>query len=336
MIKPKYQYEIIESIEQIEREYEMQVSLRITEKCNIACEYCLWRNGTVYEDNDLHTIIDKLYEFFVINEKSSVLIYFHGGEPTTHSELINVLDHIREKEKETGIDTYIEFQTNLVVGKKRFLDILDRIDGLNISLHLKELMKSKTLYSFERNWQYLVDTNYRILNLDIMLEYGIDNMYRYLRKVLKFLKYENIQISEMVYAYIDFEENDDRYNTRIRKQEYELYEKLYAKYNRNVQLYKIDGKIYETNDLFLEKLGCEGMACQAGYTHLVVNGDGNVFVCNTNMTNYLNDRNGEVYTNLIHDDKALMKLKLLQMIGYTKCRWEECSSDFYFGKRHLT
>ena len=136
----------------------------------------------------------------------------------------------------------------------------------------------------------------------------------------------------MVYAYIDFEEDSNRYNNSIKQQEFKLYSKLYKKYNKNEQQYQIDGTVYGTNELFLKKLNCKGMSCIAGVKHLVVNGDGNLFVCNTNMTNWLNDRNGEVFTNLVKDQAAVAKLRLLQKIGFTTCRWEECSSDFYFSK----
>lgn len=334
MIKPQYEYKVLESIEQVEREYEMQISLRITEKCNIACEYCLWREGTVYSLEDIITSIDRLYDFFVEAGKKRILWYFHGGEPTTHPDLLYILDYLREKAEETGVIIYIEFQTNLVCSLPRLKEILERIDGLNISLHLKELMKSKTIYAFERNYDYLIEIGYPIENLDIMLEYNIKNMYRYLRKVLKFLKYEKIKISEMVYAYIDFEENDERYNTQIRDREYALYEKLYKKHNKSEQQYLIDGKLYQTNDMFLEKLNCKGMLCIAGVKHLIVNGDGNVFVCNTNMTNYINNRGGEVFANLVHEKQAVAKITFLQRLGYTTCRWDECSSDFYFSKKH--
>lgn len=334
MIKPQYEYKVLKSIEQVEREYEMQISLRITEKCNIACEYCLWREGTVYPTEDILKSIDKLYEFFVDSGKKRILWYFHGGEPTTHSDLLQILDHIRQRANENNIIVYIEFQTNLVCSSVRLEQILERIDGLNISLHLKELTRSRTLSAFDRNFKYLIDINYPIENLDIMLEYNIDNMFRYLRGVLKYLRYGNIHISEMVYAYIDFEENSGRYNNQIRKMEYELYSKLYKKYNKNEQQYLIDGKIYQTNELFLQKLDCEGMSCVAGVKHLIVNGDGNVFVCNTNMTNYLNNRNGEVFTNLLTEKQAVAKLSFLQRLKYTTCRWKECSSDFYFSKKH--
>jgi len=226
MIIPIYEYKILPTIEQVEREYDIQISLRVTEKCNIACEYCLWHNGTRYETEDIIRIIDKVYEYFKLVQKDKALIYFHGGEPTTQPEIVRILDYIRSKEKETGIQTYIEFQTNLVVNLPRLKEILARIDGLNISLHLKELMKTNTLPTFEKNFDYLVSIDHPILNLDIMLEYRIENMFRYLRKVLKFLKYKNIQISEMVYAYIDFNENIARYNRQIEIKEFALYEKL--------------------------------------------------------------------------------------------------------------
>ena len=331
-IIPIYEYKVLQSIEQVERDYDIQFSLRITERCNISCEYCLWNHDIKYEHKSIDIIVDRLYELLAVLNKKSVLIYFHGGEPTTHPNLIQILKYIREKEQITGIKTYIEFQTNLVVKLEKLKDIIEIIDGLNISLHLKELIKTNSLKVFEKNYDYLVEINYPILNLDVMLEYNIYNMFSYLRKVLKFLKYENIKISEMVYAYIDFDEKKDRYNNSIRKQEYQLYEKLYKKYNKNEQQYQIDGVIYSTNDLFLQKLNCYGLKCIAGINHLIINGDGNVFICNTHMTNYINDRGGEVFTNLLNDANAVNKLRILNKLKCVTCKVDECSSDFYFSK----
>ena len=303
--------------------------MRVTEKCNISCEYCLWKSGVIYKKEHIITCIDKIFELLVQLKKQRVLFYFHGGEPTTHPHIIYILDYIRKKEHDTGIDTYLQFQTNLVCNVARLSEIMKRVDGLNISLHLKELLQTKTLTTFRRNFDWLVENQHEILNFDVMLEYNIDNMFRYLRTVLRFLKYEKIVISEMVYAYIDFEEEDERYNNQIRQAEYRLYEKLYQRHNKSAQLYQIDGKVYDTNELFLKKLNCNGMLCVAGIRQIVVNGDGNVFVCNTNMTNYLNNRNGEVFTNFVTDPAAVTKLRALSKMKHIRCKWDECSSDFY-------
>ena len=94
MIKPKFEYEVLPTIEQVESGYELQISLRITENCNISCDYCLWHNGTVYKTEDIITSIDKLFELFIEIKKNKVLFYFHGGEPTTHPAILSIIDYI--------------------------------------------------------------------------------------------------------------------------------------------------------------------------------------------------------------------------------------------------
>ena len=311
---------------------DLQISLRITERCNLSCPYCLWNHDIKYDTQDVITSINQIYELLATTNQTSVLFYFHGGEPSTHPGVVAILQHIRQAEHDTRIDTRIEFQTNLIMKQEKLTQILPLINGLNVSLHLKELIKSQTLPIFEANYEYLKTIHCEILNLDIMLEYGIDNMFRYLRKTLSFLKYDNVKVSEMIYAYIDFSEEPTSYNKSIRYKEFELYQKLYKKHNRGEQQYRIDGTVYNTNDLFLHKLNCKGMLCVAGIAHLVVNGDGNVFLCNTLMTNFINNRGGTAFTNLIHDPLAVRKLSALNRTKHIRCPVNECSSDFYFDK----
>jgi MoaA/NifB/PqqE/SkfB family radical SAM enzyme len=330
MIEPKYSYKILNSItDQPEIGYDVQVSFRITEKCNLSCEYCLWHSEIEYSLENILQSIDNLFLHFQNCYIKNVLFYFHGGEPTRHKDFLYILEYIRIKEKESKRNVYIEFQTNLVFSKLKIDKLFELIDGLNVSVHLKELFKTNTFSIFNENLKYIREKNYKLLNLDIMLEYNIENMFKYLRRLLYIIKENKSQISEMVYNYID--KTNEKY--KLIENEKKLYTKLYKKYNKSEQLYEIDDKQYSMNDLYFNKLNCSGMKCIAGYKQFIVNGNGDFFICNSSLTFFLNNINNEKpFMNIINDKYYLIKLKLFFMNKGSICKYNECIGDFYYGK----
>jgi MoaA/NifB/PqqE/SkfB family radical SAM enzyme len=325
-IKPNNSYEIININSTGGYNGKYFVTLRITEACDLHCSYCDWKDGKHYEYASIIESIDKLFEFFQKQQYKQIQFYFHGGEPTRHKNIVQVLEHIKHKSDETGIEAVTELQTNLTIKTDILTRILPLCDSLNITFHYLELVKRPhKLQAFNNNMQYIRTNGETIHNLDIMLEdipsEQIDEFYQL---VEGYLEYDKIINSEMIYG---FGYNSENYNEQTQKKHYEFYKK----YNKTDQQYKIDGKLYTTNDMFKNGLDCTGWWCAAGVTSIFVNGDGNVFNCGIHMTNHIQNHPDAPFTNLITDPTALTKMTILNKTG-TKCRWDYCGGDFYLEK----
>ncbi len=325
-IEPKESYQIIEINNEVKSlNYNYSVTLRITEACDLKCSYCHWHSGKAYKLEDIKTTIDKLFEFCVGEGFKGVLFYYHGGEPTRHRNVIEILKYVKSKGEETGINAYNEMQTNLTLKPALLKEMLPYCDSFDISFHYLELFKvGKKLEVFDSNYDWLVEQGVTIHNFDIMLEnVPEDQLQSFYGYIKKYLSYKYLINSEMIYGFCHY-----KYNKETAKQHLEFYNK----YNKTEQKYLIDGTEYNTNELFKKGLNCVGWHCTAGSDSLTVNGDGNVFNCGIHMTNYLRDCIPEkAYTNLVHDNIALTKLRILYKTG-TICRWDYCGGDFYLAR----
>jgi MoaA/NifB/PqqE/SkfB family radical SAM enzyme len=327
-IEPKESYQIISINSPDDIHIDYSVTFRITEACDLKCSYCHWYGGNNYKFEDVISTIDKLFEFFIKERMSSVLFYYHGGEPTRHRRVLDILKYIKSKSEDTGITAYNEMQTNLTLKPELLNDILPYCDSFNVSFHYLELTKrGNKLEVFNNNFDDLVKRNTKIHNFDIMLEnVPEENLADFYKYIKKYLTYENISNSEMIYGFCHY-----KYNEETAKQHLEFYEK----YNKTEQRYLIDGVEYNTNDLFKKGVNCVGWHCAAGTDSITINGNGDVFNCGIHMTNYLRECIPETpYTNLITEKVALTKLSILYKTG-TLCRWDYCGGDFYLDRNKI-
>jgi MoaA/NifB/PqqE/SkfB family radical SAM enzyme len=326
-VRPTKSYEIVNVNSQVDKNSNFAITFRITEACDLSCNYCDWHGGKHYAYDSIITSIDKLFEFFQKQKIKSVVFYYHGGEATRHNRVVDILKYIKSRSLETGIVAYNEMQTNLTVKTERLRDILEHTDLLNITFHYNELKRRPfKLKSFLKNFDYLLENNHEIHNLDVMLEHVDDaNVKEFQDLVKQLVEYKNIVNSEMIYG---FGYNNEEYNEKTKPQHYELY----SLFNKTDQAYKIDDKLYTTNDMFNMGLDCTGWWCGAGQETIFVNGDGNVYNCGIHMTNNINNFPDTPFTNLITDNSALAKLSILIRTG-TTCRWDYCGGDFYLNKQ---
>ena len=314
-IIPEHSYEIKNlNLPRIDGDF--SVTFRITDSCNLKCEYCFWNAGIHYDYKDIKITIEELFKFFKHEKMDNIIFYFHGGEASTHPRLFDIFRYLHEMKNMYNINIIIEFQTNLAMSN--LCDILEYIDLLNISYHYDELIKHQKHQVFMDNWEYLCKIQYQINTLDIMLE-NVKDVDIFHNNILKLLQYDNISNSEMIYAFCHYSNNPETYTKHI---------EFYKMHNKNEQQYIIDNKIYNTNDLFEKGLDCQGWKCDAGIQSIVVNGNGDVFNCGIHMTNYTNRKIGTPYTNLINDKHHHIKLKVLHQQG-TICKWDYCGGDFY-------
>jgi hypothetical protein len=325
-IRPQDSYDIVNVNDQAGKEVNYSVTFRITEACDLACSYCHWHDGRNYAYEDIITSIDKLFEFFQKQKFSAVVFYYHGGEATRHKNIVEVLKHIKDKSKETGIIAYNEMQTNLTVKEDRLRAIIPYCDLFNVTIHYLELKKRQyKLDAFCRNWKILVEEGVEVHNFDVMLEYiPEDQLQEFYDIVEDCLSYHTIVNSEMVYRF--------GYNYNFNEETAVQHKQFYDKHNKTEQVYNIDGKLYNTNDLFKDGLDCTGWHCGAGTESITINGDGNVFNCGIQMTGYIRNHTEIPFTNLVTDKLAVTKMSVLHSTG-TRCRWDYCGGDFYLSKR---
>ena len=330
-IKPKCSYQVLNN-DYAGLSKDMTVTFRITEACDLKCNYCHWHSGKHYAYEDIIASIDKLFEFFQKQKFRTVNFYYHGGEATRHPKVVEILKYIKQKSQETGITAYNEMQTNLTIQEEKLRAMLPYCDQFNVSYHYLELLVRNKLDDFERNWNVLKELNIRLHNFDIMLE-NVERDHKYYAgrqvkidaddfyaRVLRYLDYQNIENSEMIYGFCHYDYPEEIANKHM---------EFYKKHNKTEQKYLIDGVEYNTNDLFREGIDARGWHCAAGTQSITINGDGNVFHCGIHMTTHLRKCVPETpYTNLIHDNVALAKMSILYKTG-TICRWDYCGGDFY-------
>jgi len=337
-IVPQHHYKVLSPAEQSGGvEYQYMVTFRITEACDLKCNYCHWHSGRHYEYQDIITTIDRLFEFFVKQQFKSVLFYYHGGEPTRHPRCLDILKYIHQKGKETDIKAYNEMQTNLTIGEDKLREMLPYCDQFNASFHYLELKRLNKLKNFDHNWEVLKELGVEIHNMDVMME-NVERGDRWHQgKIIKivpeefyervkyYLTYDKIVNCEMIYGFCHYVYPEDVAAKHM---------EFYKENNKTEQRYDIDGKIYTTNDLFKLGVDARGWQCAAGQESITINGDGNVFHCGIHMTNFIRESQPETpYTNLVHDKLAVTKLSILYKTG-TTCRWDYCGGDFYLS-RHV-
>lgn len=337
-IVPKHSYKMLVGNDRSGFDQDFMVTFRITEACDLKCNYCHWHSGKHYNYEDIITSIDRLFEFFQQQKFKRVVFYYHGGEPTRHPRVVDILKYIKDKSVETRIDAHNEMQTNLTIGEDKLRALLPYCDEFNVSFHYLELRVKNKLDAFNRNWEVLKELGVVLHNFDVMME-NVERGNRFFNgkevsidpddfypRVVEYLKYDKIVNSEMIYGFCHYEYPEDVAEKHMA---------FYREHNKTEQKYEIDGKIYTTNDLFKEGIDARGWHCAAGQESITINGDGNVFHCGIHMTNYIRDCTPETpFTNLVNDALALKKMSVLFKTG-TKCRWDYCGGDFYLSKRPL-
>jgi len=290
LIKINNSFKILETLkDSVPTEFEIQ--FRITDACNLKCSYCHWNKGKQYSTNEILICLDKIEIFLKKMNIKSCTFYFHGGEPTTHPDLEIICKRI----KKIPIKTIIEIQTNLI----NDVSYIQEIDYFSISLHYLELKRTNNLDKFLNNYKKIKKIN----NLDIMLEdiYSYE-YYDFIKKLLN----SNPKNCEMIYGYYGglFTNHKD----------------FYDKYNKNTEIFEIDGKKYNTNDLFSQGLDCRNCKCSTTRTQMYCNGNGDLYYCATHLTQ------GKPFINILDKEIPTFIYKI-----DIKCEWNNCI-DFFVNR----
>jgi len=217
----------------------------------------------------------------IINEKfknKKITIYLHGGEPTTHSKFQDILKEIKK------YNFFLELQTNLD-NEKVILKNLKYINALDISFHYP-------------------------------------NSYSNFKKKIMFLKkYININCVDLVYV-PEFENEIYKMKNFLNKIKihneitYNFFESVqYEEFIKKSKIYNLltkDEKI--KNDYFAKRIKIIKKCNTTKYC--IINGDGNVFRCSQQLTNY------SPSGNILKDSSVLEKVLINDYCPFEYCGYE--------------
>lgn len=142
----------------------VHLSIGLSLNCSMRCVYCHANAGTgstPISDELLSRSVDFLFEDSLQKKVKKILVTFSaGGEPTFHwKKFQNIVQRIRDKERESGIATIIQMTTNGYYGDQYRKFIVERLDQVTLSFDGKREVQGRQRPS--RNGQ---DTFHRVLS----------------------------------------------------------------------------------------------------------------------------------------------------------------------------
>jgi len=261
----------------------LQFSLRVTELCNRDCDYCHYHSNINYKKEDIIKVIDACLEHA---RYDIPLFYFHGGEPSLHDDMEDILEYIKDKRE----DAVIEFQTNFD-DTEEVMDLLPNIDRLNLSFHFPDdniNEKLKLVKELKKTGKLNV--------IDLIYKPGFDKDFKKLRQMFNILKIKN----EITYSFFQADDyEDDIKKLGIKLTDTELVKNKYFRGEMKV------------SDLLQEDLLCDT------YNYCIINGDGEIFKCSYALTV------GKSYGNVIQDKEVLASTMNKGVCPFEYCGYEQ-------------
>jgi len=286
--------------------YEMQ--LRITDKCNYNCKYCHWKYGEHYNLDDIIKTISIATDCI---DRDSFRIYFHGGEPTIHPYYLDIIEFIFTLD----YNIVVELQTNLSKGVRGLQKLIKKFKQhqleINVSYHPNQV---KNFDLFKQKLDIVYKSG--MLNkIDVMMEHDEKAKEMIIDQSKKLLEEPYNDRIEFIYGYINYKNTIDMYKDFVEDN---------TIFNEQYEVTHESGEraIYNTNDLYSQGINFTGWYCSSGKDYIIINGNGDYFMCCANMFDT------KPTGNLI-ENEALFKVRTS---NYTKCKWSSCKGEFYLKK----
>ena len=152
----------------------LDVVLKITERCNLDCDYCYFFNAgddsythhaAIISDDTVALLVERLKQFSLVCELQRIEVYLHGGEPLLMPK--DRLDSICSQLKsnlEPVVDLSISIQTNGVLIDREWIDIFNK-HGVSVGVSLDGTKKHNDVHRFDHRGRSSYQATVRGLRL---------------------------------------------------------------------------------------------------------------------------------------------------------------------------
>ena len=283
------------------------LTIRITDFCNYKCHYCQWHYGKHYELSDIKQSLSTVVD---ITKYDNYRIYFHGGEPTSHPKLFEVLDYCFSLPK--GI--VCELQTNLSRNEAYLIKLIDRVAGKQFEVSASYHPTQAKDFNEFINKLDLLHANKVLGKIDVMLDHDSALRDTIINNCNQLLKRDYSDRIEFIHSYINYPSVSHLYSE---------YVNTGSKFSARYKVTDSAGtRICDTNDLYKEGINFTGWKCQVGKQYIILNGNGDYYMCCSNMLD--NVPAGNLIKN-----PGLFKIRTK---APTICKWKSCHGEFYIEK----
>lgn len=289
-------------------EDKLNITFRVTEKCNHSCYYCGWHDNTI----PLLPREDILFMFSEIKKntcKKKYDIFLTGGEPTIYPDFIDLVNNI---DKLFDGKTHFSIQSNTNLSPKFYEEITSQEISNKIKFSASfQYHQVKDLDKWKQNIKILNKANC-LSNVDLLLERQnvneIKNMFHHLRN-------EGI---ETVLVPIDEDPTaKDDYGDLMNLQGTMGYVYEYKYDDGSIEyIDDVDVKMKKLNQYIL-------MKCDAGYQNIVLSANGDISICSTHYESYTRTK-----VNLYKNPEELYKITSRPQL----CLWKTCQCEYWLKK----
>jgi organic radical activating enzyme len=305
--------ERIVEFEGVDRSDTLDITIRLSDRCNFTCNYCSYYDNTEKFFSKQHMI--RLFES-ILDEvpDRDIMFYLHGGEPTIVPKLQDILVHVLTKYNKQKIS--FEIQTNTSQHIKWFKKLIPYNECIKFVCSYQH-HQNKSFQTWLDKVLFLEDNN-MLHCIDFMLEHEHeDEVIDCLQSILD--SHSNI-IKYISLHYINYTINDK-------------YTGISTHFNKPTDIYKItynNGKVdlVEKNKIHSNNLDeFKFFKCEAGRKNLVVDVNGDVWYC-------LGHKGFGRAINKTKPQFNIFKNNMIQSITSKDCicLWSKCYCELWLKK----
>lgn len=222
--------------------------------CNFTCPYCFVpmdrrRNNAFLGNADIESIVKSF------NNSKIRSVHMSGGEPFLHPRFIDLCLGFTEKHTisiNTNLSSPFVYEFTQKLNCKK-------VSGLLCSVHITELEKFNIKQDFIKKYKYLEEKGFNVAATMVVWP----PLIKRLKKIYDYFGEYKISLRLMSFR--------GGYNGKT-------YPESYAEKDLE-EMESIIGKELENFETFKRELSFTGMPCRAGFSHCVINENGDVFRC---------------------------------------------------------
>ena len=291
--------------------------IEITYKCNLNCPYC-YADSTISKNTSLslNKVMELLNDFVKLGSR---VVMISGGEPTTHPNIVEILEYCRK----LGINPILVTNGSLIT--KRIAQVLKE-NAISVQLSVDSVNRETYIRSRGADLLPMV-----LKNIDLLLGEGVEvqiacTLTKLSRIGIKDLvnyaiskNIQNVHIGELIP-----EGRSKQYPEIAVKSIFPIYKELYELQKKNYMFVSIDTVEYYLLPLIYKEkryFHCNAMRARA----IEVSAEGNVYFCggirthNSPKFNICKQRLSEIYPQLMKLAKnrvGVAKIKECQNCEY--------------------